>query len=73
LRPALPQAEQIWTTARMQWDFTVQGLALAMVIVVRKADGVRGTLQFTQAPPLYYSFEPECTATSPSTASGTRC
>ena len=57
----------------MQWDFTVQGLALAMVIVVRKAEGVRGTLQFTQAPPLYYSFEPECTATSPSTASGTRC
>ena len=35
-----------WTTAEMQEDFKVLGFAYGMCVVERKADGVKGTLQF---------------------------
>jgi hypothetical protein len=37
-----------WDTATLQRDFTVEGFAAPYVVVRRKSDGARGTLQFVQ-------------------------
>lgn len=47
---------ETWTTEELQQEFTVEGFALCMVVVTRKSDGVRGSLDFTHAPRLYYDF-----------------
>ena len=48
-----------WTTEELQRDFTVVSFAAPFVVVVRKADGVRGTLQFNHNPRIYFGFVPE--------------
>lgn len=59
--------EQTWTTAELQQDFTVKGFALGFVVVVRKADGVLGSLAFDHSPRVYHSFAPDPTAVRTST------
>lgn len=46
----------VWNTTEMQAEFEVIGFAAPMVVVKRKSDGVKGTLYFTHAPRVYYSF-----------------
>lgn len=48
---------QVWDTAELQRDFSVMGFMVPFVTVVRKADGVAGSLQFQQAPRFYFNFE----------------
>lgn len=48
----------VWDTAGMQEEFTVQGFAAPFVVVMRKADGVRGTLTFVHHPRVYFDFTP---------------
>jgi hypothetical protein len=48
-----------WTTAELQEDFEVIGFLAPFVAVKRKADGVRGLLEFTHAPRLYFNWEAE--------------
>lgn len=50
------EVRDTWTTEELQQDFKVEGFALGMVVVIRKADGVKGTLDFTHAPRLYFDF-----------------
>lgn len=50
---------QVWTTQELGRDFDVLGFAAPLVVVRRKADGVRGSLEFQHAPRLYFHFEPE--------------
>ena len=38
------QHGQVWNTKELQQDFTVQGFASPCVVVIRKSDGVKGTL-----------------------------
>jgi hypothetical protein len=52
----LAQAELRWDTEALRRDFTVHGFAAPFVIVTRKADGVKGTLEFTHSPRLYFNF-----------------
>ena len=47
----------VWDTAELSADFEVLGFAAPFVVVVRKADGVRGALQFQHSPRFYYAFE----------------
>ena len=56
---AVGRGETTWDTAGLQRDFIVLGFAAPFVIVVRKADSVRGTLLFQHQPRLYFGFEPE--------------
>lgn len=51
------EVRESWTTEELQQEFTVDGFALGMVVVVRKSDGVRGTLNFVHSPRLYYDFQ----------------
>lgn len=50
-------AEQTWDTTQLQQDFTVIGFQAPYVVVVRKADGVKGSLEFTHAPRVYRNFQ----------------
>ena len=48
-----------WNTAELQEDFEVIGFVAPYVLVKRKSDSVRGVLEFTHAPRLYFDFQPE--------------
>lgn len=50
---------QTWDTQQLQEDFTVEGFLAPFVVVRRKADGVRGTLEFRHNPRVYFNFVPE--------------
>ena len=52
----LAQAEQRWTTDDLRRDFEVVGFAAPFVVVVRKADGVKGSMEFTHSPRVYFNF-----------------
>jgi len=49
---------QIWDTAQLQEDFEVLGFAAPLVVVRRRADGVKGSLMFQSSPRFYFGFEP---------------
>lgn len=46
-----------WTTEELQRDFDVLGFSMGFVVVVRKRDGQRGSLEFTHSPRVYFNFE----------------
>ena len=46
-----------WDTSELQRDFTVVGFGAPFVVVVRKADNVKGSMKFQHGPPrLYFQF-----------------
>jgi len=50
------QHGQVWNTKELQKDFTVQGFASPCVLVTRKSDGTKGTLEFIHQPRFYFDF-----------------
>lgn len=48
--------DQVWDTAEMQKEFHVNSFMAPFVVVTRKSDGVKGTLQFQHRPRFYYGF-----------------
>ena len=55
----LATAERRWTTQELAADFNVVGFAAPFVVVVRKSDGVKGSMEFTHSPRYYFNFQPE--------------
>jgi hypothetical protein len=53
------QYGQVWDTAQLRRDFDVLGFAAPLVVVRRRADGVRGSLEFQHNPRLYFNFQAE--------------
>ena len=52
---------QLWTTDQMQQDFEPQGFGAPYIVVIRKKDRVKGTLEFGRADDgvrYYYDFSP---------------
>ena len=49
-------AGQTWTTAELQRDFEVTGFAAPFVVVVRRSDGAKGSLEFTHSPRIYFRW-----------------
>ena len=49
---------QVWNTRELAHDFIIVGFAAPLVIVRRKVDGVRGSLEFQNQPRFYFSFQP---------------
>lgn len=49
---------QVWDTSQLQADFEVLGFAAPLVVVRRRADGVKGSLMFQPSPRFYFGFEP---------------
>ena len=49
---------KVWDTGQLRQDFEVIGFLAPLVVVRRKADGVKGSLEFQHMPRLYFNFEP---------------
>lgn len=52
----LQEAKETWNTQELQRDFEVIGFAAPFVVVKRKSDGVKGSLEFTHSPRVYFNF-----------------
>jgi len=55
----LEQATERWDTATLQRDFEVIGFLAPFVVVRRKSDGVKGSMEFTHNPRFYFNFVPD--------------
>lgn len=49
---------QRWNTEELQKDFEVLSFSAPWVIVRRRSDGVKGSLEFTHSPRYYFNFIP---------------
>jgi hypothetical protein len=47
---------QVWDTPQLRQDFEVIGFLAPLVVVRRRADGVKGSLEFQHSPRLYWGF-----------------
>lgn len=59
-QPAADLAESLgprWDTTNLQRDFEVIGFMAPFVMVRRKSDGQKGTLEFTHNPRVYFNFQ----------------
>ena len=45
-----------WDTGALRRDFTIIGVSAPFVVVIREADRVKGSLEFTHAPRVYFGF-----------------
>jgi hypothetical protein len=50
------QYGQVWDTEELQRDFIVDGFSWGVVVVIRKSDNLKGTLEFDHSPRFYYDF-----------------
>lgn len=50
---------KVWDTQELQQDFSVQGFMAPFVVVKRKSDGKRGSLEFQHLPRFYFNFTEE--------------
>lgn len=55
----LAQATQRWNTQELAHDFEVIGFLAPFVVVKRKSDGKKGSMEFTHSPRVYFNFVPE--------------
>lgn len=47
----------VWDTGQLREHFQVIGFAAPYVVVRRKSDGVKGSLEFQHDPRLYFNFQ----------------
>lgn len=59
LGAAILRGEHVWSTQELTQEFEVEAFMNPFVIVKRKSDGVRGTLNFTHSPRWYFGWHPE--------------
>ena len=50
------QYGQVWDTAQLAEDFEVLGFMAPYIVVRRKADGRKGSLEFQHLPRFYFNF-----------------
>ena len=50
------QYGQVWDTGQLAEQFEVIGFMAPLVVVRRKVDGQKGSLEFQHSPRLYFSF-----------------
>jgi hypothetical protein len=49
---------QVWDTEELRRDFEVIGFAAPLVVVRRRSDGQKGSLEFQHSPRLYFNWQP---------------
>jgi hypothetical protein len=52
------QYGQAWDTSELSTDFEVIGFMAPYVVVRRRSDGKKGSLEFQNIPRIYHNFEP---------------
>lgn len=55
----LAEAKDKWTTEELTRDFQVEGFLAPFVVVKRRSDGVKGSLEFTHSPRVYFNWTPD--------------
>lgn len=48
---------KVWSTAQMQEEFEAIGFMAPFIVVKRRSDGVKGSLQFTHSPRWYFGWQ----------------
>ncbi len=48
---------QVWNTDELSQEFEVLGFMAPMIVVLRKSDGVKGSLMFQHNPRFYFNFQ----------------
>ena len=51
------QHGQVWSTQELSQEFEVVGFLAPFVVVRRKSDGRKGSLEFKHQPRLYFGFK----------------
>jgi hypothetical protein len=51
------QHGQVWDTTELSRDYEALGFMAPFIIVRRKSDGKKGTLEFQHHPRFYYGFQ----------------
>lgn len=49
---------KVYTTSELNEDFDVVGFMAPVVVVIRKSDHQKGSMEFTHMPRFYYGFQP---------------
>ena len=49
---------QVWDTDQLTEDFEAVGFMAPLIVVRRRADGVKGSLEFQHSPRLYFNWQP---------------
>lgn len=52
------QHGQVWSTDQLREEFEVLGF-MAPFVIVRKSDGVKGSLEFQHNPRFYFNWQPK--------------
>ena len=52
------QHGQVWSTSDLSSDFEVLGFMAPLVVVRRRSDGRKGSLEFQHGPRFYFNFQP---------------
>ena len=55
----LARADQRWDTDQLRAEFEVLGFLAPFVVVRRKSDNVKGSMEFTHNPRWYFNFVPD--------------
>ena len=48
---------QVWSTEEMQQEFDAIGFLAPLIVVSRKSDGVKGSLEFSHNPRYYFNWQ----------------
>ena len=51
------QYGKVWTTSELAEEFEIIGFMAPLVVVRRKADGMKGSLEFQHNPRFYFNFQ----------------
>jgi hypothetical protein len=52
----IADTDRKWTTEELRAEFEVEGFRAPFVVVRRRSDGVKGTLEFTHSPRVYFGW-----------------
>ena len=49
---------QVWDTGQLVQDFEAIGFMAPLIVVRRRSDGVKGSLEFQHSPRFYFNWQP---------------
>lgn len=49
---------KVWTTDELAIEFQVIGFMAPICVVMRRSDGVKGSVEFQHSPRFFFSFQP---------------
>ena len=50
---------RVWNTEELSQEFEVVGFMAPLVVVRRRSDGKKGSLEFQHSPRFYFNFSPD--------------